>query len=60
MTDRSREWEEALARDLKGSGAEDLVWQSPEGIAVKALYTEQDLEGVETGTWPGLPPFLPS
>jgi methylmalonyl-CoA mutase len=35
------------------------VWTTPEGIDVKALYTEADLEGLDhLGTWPGLPPFL--
>ena len=34
-------------------------WLTPEGIAVKALYTEADLEGLDfLGTWPGLPPYL--
>ncbi|MGZ5928672.1 MAG: methylmalonyl-CoA mutase family protein, partial [Rhizomicrobium sp.] len=57
MTDRRKEWEEAVARELKTRQAADLDWQSPEGIAVKPLYTEADLEGVETGTWPGQAPF---
>ena len=35
------------------------AWTTPEGIDVKALYTEADLEGLyHLGTWPGLPPFL--
>ena len=35
------------------------AWTTPEGIDVKALYTEADLEGLDhLGTWPGLPPFL--
>ena len=57
MTDRSREWEEAVARELKTRPAASLVWQSPEGIAVKPLYTEADLEGLQTATWPGQAPF---
>ena len=57
MTDRRKEWEEAVARELKTRQAADLGWRSPEGIAVKPLYTEADLEGVETGTWPGQAPF---
>ncbi len=57
MTDRRKEWEEALALELKISGAADLAWQSPEGIAVKPLYTEADLEGIEAGGWPGQTPF---
>ncbi|MEQ8815705.1 MAG: methylmalonyl-CoA mutase [Thalassobaculum sp.] len=35
------------------------AWTTPEGIDVKALYTEADLEGLDhLGTWPGLPPYL--
>ncbi len=35
------------------------AWTTPEGIDVKALYTESDLEGLDhLGTWPGLPPYL--
>jgi len=34
-------------------------WQTPEGIAVKPVYGEADLEGLDfLGTWPGKPPFL--
>ena len=35
------------------------AWLSPEGIPVKALYTEADLEGLDgLDTYPGLAPFL--
>ena len=57
MTDQRPQWEEAVARELKTRTAADLVWQSPEGIAVKPLYTEADLEGMTAGGWPGLLPF---
>src|SRR3546814_13690766 len=34
-------------------------WITPEGIAVKPLYTADDLDGLDhLGTWPGLPPYL--
>jgi methylmalonyl-CoA mutase len=36
-----------------------LVWQTPEGIPVKPLYTEADLDGIEhLGSLPGVKPFL--
>ena len=36
-----------------------LTWQTPEGIAVKPLYTAADLEGLEhVNTLPGFEPFL--
>ena len=34
-------------------------WSTPEGIAVKAVYSEQDLAGLDfLNTYPGKPPFL--
>ena len=34
-------------------------WESPEGIAIKGLYTPADLEGADAlDTYPGMPPFL--
>jgi len=57
MSDQRKAWEEAVARELKTRQAGDLVWQSPEGIAVKPLYTEEDLEGIAAAGWPGFPPF---
>src|SRR3546814_9424452 len=34
-------------------------WITPEGLAVKPLYTADDLDGLDhLGTWPGLPPSL--
>jgi methylmalonyl-CoA mutase len=35
------------------------VWTSPEGIDIKALYTQEDLDGLDaTDTYPGIAPFL--
>jgi methylmalonyl-CoA mutase len=55
--DDRKEWEDAVSRELKTRAAQDLVWQSPEGIPVKPLYTEADLEGMEATGWPGQAPF---
>src|SRR5688572_29882867 len=42
-----------------GSAPADLVWDTPEGIAVKPLYTSRDVEGLDfLGTYPGTAPFL--
>jgi methylmalonyl-CoA mutase len=57
MTDRHKEWEQAAARELKAGPGTDPGWQSPEGIPIKPLYTEADLEGLEIQTWPGQAPF---
>ena len=38
---------------------EGAVWETPEGIDVKALYGASDLEGLDfLGTYPGIAPFL--
>jgi methylmalonyl-CoA mutase len=35
------------------------TWQTPEGIPVKPLYAESDLDGLDfLNTYPGLPPYL--
>ncbi|OQW48342.1 MAG: methylmalonyl-CoA mutase [Proteobacteria bacterium SG_bin6] len=44
------DWEALAAREVKGA---DLGWTSPEGIAVKPLYTAEDAGD------PGLPGFAP-
>ncbi len=51
-------WEELAARELRGRALEDLTWHTPEGIEIKPLYREEDLEGLEhLGSLPGLTPF---
>jgi methylmalonyl-CoA mutase len=53
------DWD-ALARgELKGAAPDGLAWTTPEGIAVKPLYTAADLEGLEhLGGMPGFAPFV--
>ncbi len=54
-----KEWTEAVAKELKGRSVDELVWETPEGIPVKALYTADDLEGLEiTGSLPGFIPYV--
>ncbi|OBZ94565.1 methylmalonyl-CoA mutase [Pararhizobium polonicum] len=51
------DWSALAERELK-SPPETLTWQTPEGIAVKPLYTQADLETVDhLGSLPGLAPF---
>ncbi len=53
------DWRAAAKKDLKGESVDALTWQTPEGIAVKPLYTAADLEGLEhIETLPGFAPFL--
>jgi methylmalonyl-CoA mutase len=52
-------WRELARSDLRGADPDDLVWETPEGLRVKPLYTAADLEALEfTDTLPGAPPFL--
>jgi methylmalonyl-CoA mutase len=44
------DWQAAAAKEVKGK---DLTWHTPEGIAVKPLYTAEDAGN------PGLPGFAP-
>ncbi|MBB3298520.1 MULTISPECIES: methylmalonyl-CoA mutase [Rhizobium] len=51
------DWAELAQKDLRAS-PETLTWQTPEGIAVKPLYTAEDLDGAEhLGSLPGFSPF---
>ena len=53
------DWKALAAKELKGAHPDDLVWQTPEGIPVKPLYTGADLEGLEhVDTLPGFEPFV--
>ncbi|MBD3760692.1 methylmalonyl-CoA mutase [Rhizorhabdus sp.] len=53
MTDKTlADWQATAAKEVKGK---DLTWQTPEGIAVKPLYTADDVAGID----PGLPGFAP-
>jgi len=53
------EWKALAAKQLKGKSLDDLTWETPEGITVKPLYTEADLEDLEhMGSLPGFAPFV--
>src|SRR6187455_52011 len=52
------DWEKLAAKELRDKPLSSLDWMTPEGILVKPLYTEADLENLETvGSLPGFPPF---
>ena len=40
------DWKKAAAKALRGAELETLNWVTPEGVAVKPLYTSKDLEGL--------------
>lgn len=52
------QWRTAV-KESTGRSDGDLVWETPEGIDVKPLYTRQDLAGLDfLGTYPGIAPYL--
>ncbi|SCB20689.1 methylmalonyl-CoA mutase [Rhizobium miluonense] len=58
MVERSlKEWADLAEKELKAS-PETLTWETPEGIAVKPLYTEADTAGLpHLSSLPGFAPF---
>ena len=55
-----KDWNELAKKELKKDiSTEELCWKSEEGIKIKPLYTNEDLEGLEhLNTMPGFPPFV--
>ncbi len=52
------QWKQLAEKELRGKPLESLTWMSPEGIAVKPLYTAEDLEKMDhLNSLPGLDPF---
>ncbi|MFF5496786.1 methylmalonyl-CoA mutase [Streptomyces aquilus] len=55
-TGTADDWQAAVK---KAGDGDDLLWETPEGIPVKPLYTGQDLEGLDfLDTRPGMAPYL--
>ncbi len=53
------DWRELACDECKGRPVESLTWETPEGIAVKALYTAADLEEIDhLDSLPGMAPFV--
>ncbi len=53
------DWQALADKEGRGRTHEDLVWNTPEGIGVKPLYTADDLEGIgHLGGLPGFAPFV--
>jgi methylmalonyl-CoA mutase len=52
-------WKKAAAKSAPGGDVAPLNWVTPDGIAVKPLYTAADLHGLaHTDTLPGFAPYL--
>ena len=54
-----KKWTKLAEKELRGKPVESLTWMSPEGIPIKALYTAEDLEGIEfANSLPGISPLV--
>src|SRR6476619_3470360 len=52
-------WKKAAAKSSPGGDVDALNWVTPDGIAVKPLYTADDLKGLQhANTLPGFEPYL--
>ena len=54
---KKQQWADLASKQMKGKSVDTLDWMTPEGIKVKALYTAEDLEGMEANTLPGMAPY---
>src|SRR4249920_1048573 len=52
-------WRAAASKQLGGAAGDSLTWHTPDGIAVKALYTAADVAGLpHADTLPGFAPYV--
>ncbi len=59
MTASRDDWARLAEKELRGRPLDDLTWHTLEGIAVRPLYTEADLDGIgHLGGLPGFAPFV--
>jgi methylmalonyl-CoA mutase len=53
------DWEKAAIKSAPGGDLNALSWHTPDGIAVKPLYTADDVKDLpHTNTLPGFEPFI--
>ena len=53
------DWQALAGKECKGKPLEALTWDTPEGIAVKPLYTAEDLKSLDhLDSLPGMAPFV--
>ncbi len=58
MTSKKDTWRALAEKELRGRSPEDLTWDSPEGIAIQPVYSEDDTTDLaHMGTMPGQAPF---
>ena len=53
------DWRRLASEELKGADPDTLLWETPEGISIKPLYTAEDIEALKVGhDVPGFEPFV--
>jgi methylmalonyl-CoA mutase len=53
------DWAKAAAKSAPGGNVDALSWHTPDGIAVKPLYTAEDVKNLpHANTLPGFEPFI--
>ena len=62
MTDKKgpaiTDWQSLVKKETKGRTADELVWQTPEGIVIKPLYSAEDTKDLaHMDNLPGFAPF---
>lgn len=58
-TEHLEQWAKAAAKSAPNGDLNALTWHTPDGIAVKPLYTAEDLADLpNTNTLPGFAPFV--
>ena len=58
--DKSKiDWQRLAEKELRGKSVEELDWTTLEGIKVKPVYSEEDLNDIEhLGNLPGFEPYV--
>ncbi len=57
MSKTKRDWIDLASKELKGADPATLNWQTPEGIAVKPVYSSDDVSAEAAAELPGFAPF---
>ncbi|MEM9434852.1 MAG: methylmalonyl-CoA mutase [Pseudomonadota bacterium] len=58
MSEKHKDWSARAEKELRGRPLEGLTWQSPEGIAIKPVYSADDAQSLDhMGPMPGQVPF---
>ena len=53
------EWRARADKELRDRTTDDLVWRTPEGIDIRAVYTADDLDEISwADSLPGFAPFV--